>query len=226
LTAAVDLWDHWANRVRIPRFPSRQSNLAGEETALLKSPEPKFPQDWSSDDRFLLYSVNRGDRGGTNLDLSLLSLQGEQKSNQLLATPFTESQGRFSPDSRYIACVSNESGKSEVYVRSVSSDGKAGGQQMISQGGGSQPLWRRDGKELFYISADSKVMAVSVSTATAFQRRGTPVALFAAPIYGGGRNTHRWAVMPNGRFLIISVLTVAASEPVTVIMNWKELLKK
>jgi serine/threonine protein kinase len=207
----------------------RASNLAGDETALMKSPEPKFPQDWSSDGRFLIYSVNRGDRGGTNLDLWLLPLQGEQKATQFLGTPFTESQGRFSPDSRYVAYVSNESGKNEVYVRSFSSDGKAGGQQMISRGGGSQPLWRRDGKELFYISADSKVMAVPLSTTPTFRRVGTPVALFTAPIYGGGRNinTHRWAAMPDGqKFIINSVLTEAPSEPITVIMNWTELLKK
>jgi eukaryotic-like serine/threonine-protein kinase len=206
----------------------RASNLADDETALLKSPEPKFPQDWSSDGRFLIYSVNRGDRGGTNLDLWLLPLQGEQKTIPFLGTSFTESQGRFSPDSRYIAYVSNESGKSEVYVRSFSSDGKAGGQQMISQGGGSQPLWRRDGKELFYISADTKVMAVPVSTVPTFQR-GAPMALFTASIYGGAKNTntYRWAVMPNGqKFIINSVLTESASEPITVITNWKELLKK
>ena len=207
----------------------RASNLADDETALLKSPEPKFPQDWSSDGRFLIYSVNRGDRGGTNLDLWLLPMQGEPKTTPFVGTQFTESQGRFSPDSRYIAYVSNESGKNEVYVRSFSSDGKAGGQQMISQGGGSQPLWRRDGKELFYISADAKVMAVPVSTAPTFQRLGAPMALFTAPIYGGGRNlnTHRWAAMPNGqKFIINSVLTEAAPEPITVIMNWTELLKK
>jgi hypothetical protein len=207
----------------------RASNLADDETALLKSPEPKFPQDWSSDGRFLIYSVNRGDRDGRNLDLWLLPLQGEQKATQFLGTSFTESQGRFSPDSRYVAYVSNESGKSEVYVRSFSSDGKAGGQQMISQGGGSQPLWRPDGKELFYISADTKVMAVPVSTASTFQRLGAPMALFTAPIYGGGRNpnAHRWAAMPNGqKFIIITVLTEAAPELITVITNWKELLNK
>ena len=99
---------------------------------------------------------------------------------------------------------------------------------MVSQGGGSQPLWRRDGKELFYIAADSKVMAVPVSTASTFQR-GTPVALFTVPIYGGGlsANLHRWAVMPDGqKFLINSVLSEDASEPITVVQNWTELLKK
>jgi len=158
----------------------------------------------------------------------VLPLQGEAKPTLFLGTQFAESQGRFSPDDRYIAYVSNESGRLEVYVRPFSPDGKAGGQQMVSQGGGSQPLWRRDGKELFYIAADSKVMAVPVSTAPTFQR-GTPVALFTVPIYGGGlsANLHRWAVMPDGqKFLINSVLSEDASEPITVVQNWTELLKK
>jgi len=202
----------------------KTSNLAGDETALLKSPQPKFPQDWSHDGRFLLYSVG----GNAALDLWVLPLQGEAKPTLFLGTQFAESQGRFSPDDRYIAYVSNESGRLEVYVRPFSPDGKAGGQQMVSQGGGSQPLWRRDGKELFYIAADSKVMAVPVSTAPTFQR-GTPVALFTVPIYGGGlsANLHRWAVMPDGqKFLINSVLSEDASEPITVVQNWTELLKK
>jgi Tol biopolymer transport system component/predicted Ser/Thr protein kinase len=205
----------------------KTSDFAGEDRALLKSSELKFAQDWSRDGRFLLYAVIRN---GTNLDLWVLPLQGEPKPTPFLATQFAESQGRFSPDSRYIAYTSNESGRSEVYVRSFSPDGKAGGQQMISQGGGSGPLWRRDGKELFYIAADSKVVAVPVSTAPAFQRAGPPVVLFTAPIWGGGSSTsivHRWAVMPDGqKFLINSELTPAASEPITVIMNWTELLKK
>ena len=70
-------------------------------------------------------------------------------------------------------------------------------------------------------------MAVPVSTAPTFHRVGAPVALFTAPIYGGGRNTHRWAAMPDGqKFIINSVLKEAASEPISVITNWKELLKK
>ena len=72
-------------------------------------------------------------------------------------------------------------------------------------------------------------MALPVSTAPTFQRVGAPVALFTAPVYGAGRNpnAHRWAAMPDGqKFIINSVLTEAASEPITVITNWKELLKK
>jgi hypothetical protein len=83
-----------------------------------------------------------------------------------------------------------------------------------AQGGGTQPVWRRDGKELFYISTDSKVIAVPVSTTLTFQRTGAPVALFTASIFGGAGTTNlqRWAAMPDGqKFLINSVRTEAAS---------------
>jgi Tol biopolymer transport system component len=203
----------------------KPSNLAGVETALLKSAEQKIPQDWSRDGRFLLYTVTHAD---ANSDLWVLPLEGERNPIPLLTTKFNEGQGRFSPDGRYIAYVSNESGTYEVYVRPFSADGKVGGQQMISQGGGGQPQWRHDGKELFYITTDSKLVAVPVSTAPTFQRTGAPVALFTVPILGiSFAYGQRWAAMPDGqKFLINSVRPEAASEPITVILNWMELLKK
>ena len=99
---------------------------------------------------------------------------------------------------------------------------------MVSVGGGTQPLWRRDGKEIFYIAPDSKVMAVPVTTGATFQR-GTPVALFTAPIYDGatGTTNKAWDVTPDGtRFLINSVVTETASTPITAVLNWTELLKR
>ncbi len=199
----------------------KPSNLAGVETALLKSAEEKIPQDWSRDRRFLLYTVTHAD---ANSDLWVLPLEGERNPIPLLTTRFIEGQGRFSPDGRYIAYVSNESGTYEVYVRPFSADGKVGAQQMISQGGGGQPQWRHDGKELFYITTDSKLVAVPVSTAPTFQRTGAPVALFTVPIFGKGfADGQRFAAMPDGRkFLINSVRPEAASEPITVILNWME----
>jgi eukaryotic-like serine/threonine-protein kinase len=110
----------------------KNSNLSGNETALLKSPEQKFAEDWSPDGRFLLYAAALD---GRNMDQWVLPLQGEPQATLFLGTPFVETQGRFSPDGRYVAYVSNESGQNEVYVRPFSSDGKAGGPQMISQGG-------------------------------------------------------------------------------------------
>jgi len=206
----------------------KAANLAGDEQPLLKSTDDKFSQDVSHDGRFLLYVA----APGGNRDLWVLPLlgsaAGEAKPRLFLGTPFQEGPARFSPDGRFVVYVSNETGKSEIYVRPFSPDGTPGGQQMISVGGGLQPLWRRDGKEIFYIAPDSKVMAVPVTTGSTFQR-GTPVALFTAPVFGGAAGTalKAWDVTPDGkRFLINSVVTETSSTPITVVLNWTELLKR
>jgi hypothetical protein len=148
-----------------------------------------------------------------------------------LQTESNESQARFSPDSRWIAYTSDESVKSEVYVRPFPAT--SGGKWMVSKGGGNQPLWRRDGKELFYISADSKLMSVEVAAASETFQAGIPKALFAAPIWGGGTtyiNITRYDVTADGRKFLINSLptetTSVPSPPITVVLNWQAGLKK
>jgi len=200
------------------------STGAGAEELVLKSNEAKLAQDWSRDGRFLLYSVGTGAS-----DLWWLPLEGEAKPQKYLATEFAESQGRFSQDGHFVAYSSNASGRSEVYVQPFPN--AAEGKWMVSAGGGTAPRWRRDGKELYYISADSKMMAVEVSTTPTF-KKGVPKELFSAPIWGGGGsvNVTRYDVTANGqKFLINSVQSEAAGgevTPITVILNWPQLLKK
>ncbi len=199
---------------------------ATNEDPVFRSTEQKWADDWSRDGRFLLYTAFGG--GGTGNDLWVLPLEGERKPQVYLKTGFSESQGRFSPDGRFIAYSSNASGQNEIYVRPfpmVSS-----GQWLVSKGGGVQPRWRGDGKELLYISSDSKMMAVDVSTAPMF-RAAVPKPLFTAPILGAGfiGNVFRYDVTPDGkRFLINSVSEISAGEatPITVVLNWPSLLRK
>ena len=143
---------------------------------------------------------------------------------------FNTSQGRFSPDGRFVAYTSNESGKYEVYVQPFPE--ATGGKWMVSKGGGSQPRWRRDGKELFYVSADSQLMAVEVSLNPAFQH-GNPKALFHAPILGGGGisvNVTRYDVTADGKKFLINAepneVTPAQATPITVVLNWTAGLRK
>jgi hypothetical protein len=128
-----------------------------------------------------------------------------------------------------VAYTSNSSGQNEVYVQPFPV--AAGGKWQVSQGGGGQPRWRRDGKELFYISADSKVMAVPVGTTatatTPLFTPGVPKALFAAPIWGGGTTTNvtRYDVTADGQKFLINALptdttTAASPTPITVVLNW------
>ena len=192
---------------------------------MLKSSEAKYPYDWSSDGRWLLYGVLAG-----QLNLWLLPLEGgDRKPMRYLTSQYNQSQARFSPDSRYIAYTSDETGKNEVYVQPFPQP--SGGKWPVSKGGGNQPLWRRDGKELFYVSADSKIMAVDVTTTTVFSN-GNPKALFAVPIWGGATspNVTRYGVTPDGKKFLINTLAAdpasAPASPITVVLNWQMGLKK
>ena len=216
-------------------YEKDSSGARGEEL-LLQSPEQKWPLDWSADGRFLLYSAN----AGSAPHLFVLPMTGDdRKPRPYLQTQFAEMQGRFSPDTRWVAYASDESGKVEVYVRPFP-DAMAG-KWIVSSGGGSQPRWRGDGKELFYISRDQKLMAVDVSTGSvagpgnAGFRSGTPKLLFAAPPVSGEtlRPWARYDVTADGRKFLLAApvgnresASPAAAPPLTMIQNWQGPLKK
>src|SRR5207248_11172645 len=114
---------------------------------------------WSSDGRFLLYAVQDAT---TQADIWALPLVGERTPFPVVQTQFDEIQGQFSPDGQWIAYASNESGRYEIYIRSFAA---AGTKRQVSTGGGLQPRWRRDGKELFYVAPDHRMMAVAIDAA-------------------------------------------------------------
>jgi len=141
-----------------------------------------------------------------------------------LRSEFNARTGRFSPDGRWIAYESTESGQTEIYVRPFRAPPGGGGKWMISQGGGYEPRWGKDGKERFYIAGDAQLMAVDVTAAGSAFQFGTPKALFKAAGVQG------WDVNADGtRFLFPSVGARSgetASEPFTVVLNWTALLKR
>ncbi|MGA2879572.1 MAG: protein kinase [Bryobacteraceae bacterium] len=205
----------------------KPSSGAGNDEALLKSGEDKFLQDWSPDGRFLLYATQSH---GTGLDLWALPLTGDNhKPSLYLKTELNEDHARFSPDGRFVAYTSSESGKNEIYVRPFPAP--SGGKWMISTDGGFQPRWRRNGKELFYVSANAMLMAVEVNLSPVF-KAGIPKALFPVSYYGGDNGTARYDVTADGRrFLINSMITAPTSgdltsPPMTVVLNWQASLKK
>ncbi|MFN2456550.1 MAG: TolB family protein, partial [Pyrinomonadaceae bacterium] len=173
------------------------------------------PQDWSSDGRFLLYGEIDSK---TNADLWVLPLFGDQKPIPFLQTTFNENQSAFSPDGRWIAYVSNESGPAQVYVQSFP---VSGGKWMVSTTGGSQPKWRRDGKELFYLGPDRKLMAVDVKEDANKFEAGSPRALFETRVFVGFGFISGYQVSRDGqRFLVNTPLEESAPSPLTVILNW------
>ena len=123
-----------------------------------------------------------------------------------------------------MAYASNESGQSQVYVQAIPANGA---KWQVSPEGGTQPRWRRDGKELFYISGDQKLMAVPVKSGAAFEA-GAPQALFELdPIFSpiGGRFAYQPAA-DGQRFLVLSSAGSAAAAPINVVLNWQAGLKK
>lgn len=210
----------------------KPSNGAGDGVLLFKSDEIKSPTDWSRDGRFLLFTSTSAK---TNSDLWVLLL-GAASSSQpvpLLRTEAYEDFGSFSPDGRWIAYTSSESGRPEVYVRpftpqgpvpSSTGDSAAMGKWQVSKDGATlmQPRWRADGKELFFMGRQT-IMAVDVSLAPVF-RSGNPQPLFRFPLGVG----IRWDVTSDGKRFLAAVPADPAgdSEPITVVLNWPAGLKK
>ena len=135
-----------------------------------------FPEDWSSDGRFIVYRLGGG---GVLDDLWVLPLSDEQKPFGFLTTPYSESHAQLSPDGRWLAYRSNESGRFEVYVQSFP---KPASKWQISTGGGGQPRWRGDGKELYYVSSSSRLMAVPINAGAGLEV-GSVSPLFDAPLF-------------------------------------------
>jgi Tol biopolymer transport system component len=211
-----------ANRKANSDLYQKLSSGAGSEQLLLKTEDVKFPTDWSRDGRFLVYERLEVK---TKWDLWVLPMTGDRKPFPFLQTEFTETQGRLSPDSRWMAYTSNESGTSEVYVQPFPA---SGAKWQVSVNGGMQPKWRRDGKELFYLAADRKLMAVEVNAGAVFES-GIPKPLFDTRI--GTSNPlylfNQYDVTGDGqRFLVASTPNEATSAPIAVVMNWAAELKK
>ncbi len=200
----------------------KPSSGAKDEELLLKSGESKFPSSLSRDGRFLLYTAGAPKR---KYHLWVLPLAGDKKPFPFLQTEFNDWDGHFSPDGQWVAYRSDESSRDEVYVRRFSPDSTAaasdaGGKWQVSYGGGSEPRWSADGKELYYATLDWKVMAVEVTSKQVFQA-GTPKLLFQAPVQPA-RSPGDFTV-DGQHYLFLAPLGQA---PFTVILNWQAGLKK
>jgi eukaryotic-like serine/threonine-protein kinase len=209
----------------------KTSNLAGEDELLYKSDDAKVSTSWSPDGRFLLY-FNPAPPNRT----WLLPLGGSANRKPVLIerSEFNQAAPRFSPDGRWIAYSSDESGRDQIYVRPFDASVATGsssvggtavaGKWMVSKDGGLNPIWRHDGRELFYLSSvGGTAMAVEVNTSGVFQA-GIPKALFKVPA-----GVLFWDVSTDGRRFLMaapSAASAAAQPPFTVVLNWQAALKK
>jgi len=208
----------------------KASSGAGEEKELFKKPgEYKVPTSLSRDGRFLLYETLS--TVGTYASW-VLPLEGDPKPILLLGTRFNEGLGSFSPDMHWIAYMSDESGRYQIYVRPFVPQGPSGvpafgeGKWQVSKDGSSAtitPAWRADGKELIFPAPNGSPMAVDVSANGAAFQPGVPKQLFALP-----PNVGDWDITADGkRFLVfMPPKQESASTPITVVLNWQAELKK
>jgi eukaryotic-like serine/threonine-protein kinase len=195
---------------------------AGAAEPLVKSVLMKHPNHWSLDGRYVVYDEHTAqDRE----DLWIVPTTGDHKPVPFLATPADETEGAFSPDTKWIAYSSDESGRREVYVQGFVPDHNpaAGiGKWQISNAGGAKPRWRRDGKEMYYINGKGELMAVPIkSTATTIEA-GVPAPLFQTRANG----YFPYDVASDGRFVIDTAGEGGTAGSITLVLNWMAGLKK
>jgi eukaryotic-like serine/threonine-protein kinase len=195
----------------------KPSSGAGAEKLMLEAASTQTPYSWSPDSHLLLYGDNNAK---TSLDLWALPMQGDRKPIPVATSLFFEGAGQFSPDGRWVAYQSNESGRMETYVVPFPA---GGGKWQVSTNGGISPRWRHDGKELFFVGPDSQMMAATVSSSGLSFAAAPPVALFQTSIVGGGTSLqkHQYAVSADDRFLINITDDDSIKTPITLILNWK-----
>jgi Tol biopolymer transport system component len=189
------------------------------EPLLVSAAEEKYISDWSRDGKHIVYSV-RGE-GHEGWDVYALPLDGDRTPRPIVKTSFQENWATLSPDGRYVAYQSNESGRTEVYVHEFP---EARNKWQISTSGGTQAHWRGDGRELFY-RAGTALMAVAVTTGTTFTI-GSPVKLFDTRFAAVTARGH-YRVWPDGqRFLVLAPLARDLEQPAAVVLNWSSTLQR
>jgi serine/threonine protein kinase/Tol biopolymer transport system component len=218
----------------------KASNGVGSDVLLTNGEERSFnvPDDWSPDGHFLIYSAGSLTSGaatntGVGRKLWLLPLRPNRTTADpprvYIENPLGLGHAKFSPDGRWVAYTIGTPGAENVYVSPFPLAEGREDRWAVSSGGGHQPLWRHDGKEIFYLSSDSKVMSVDVNTTSATFQAATPKPLFTVRIAGGpsAAPTHRWDVSHDGqRFLVTTALDVMQSPPINVMTNWESALKR
>jgi Tol biopolymer transport system component len=201
----------------------KSSGGGSDEELLSESLQDMVATDWSRDGRLILYySVDPP----SNRSLWVMPLQGDRKPRVVLKTNFSERWGQMSPDGRWVAFMSNKSGRDEIYVRPFVEDSAGAAvavQLLVSTAGGIHPMWEIDGKEIYYLSPEGKLMAAPIQVQGTTLEAGAPVALFQTHIVLGGVDSglgRQYDVSRDRHFLINTVVDDAASSPITLLQNW------
>ena len=199
----------------------KRADGVGEETPVLESSDVIWPLDCSADGQYIVYGARSGTRE-TNADLYALPLSGDQKPFPVAQSPSDQDRASFSFDGKWIAYGSNESGTWQIYIKSFPAlDQKC----QISTNGGAQPRWRRDAKQLYYLSLDGKLMAVDIKTDSKIEA-GIPNELFDTGLIVGPYDGQYDVTSDGQRFLFLKPLAETALIPITVVLNWTSLINR
>jgi Tol biopolymer transport system component len=204
---------YWSDAKDAAGIVAKQLTGSGETEVLLPTGEEAVPMDWSSDGSTILY-VNEL---GKSSDIWMLPVTGDRRPAVFLNGAFEEYFPRLSPDGRYLAYTSDESGRDEVYVQPFPDRSE---KWQVSTRGGSEPQWSGDGHEIFYLSSEREMMAVSVRTGSTFEPN-VPQVLFPTQIVQIETPRRHYAVTSDGQTFILCTRTSSLSLPsTTVVVNW------
>jgi WD40 repeat protein len=196
-------------------FEKKASGI-GEELPIVASAEDDRIQDWSKDGRYLVYLNPNGKA------IRILPLFGDRKPFTFVESPYDKDKPHFSFDGKWLAYDSTESGTWQIYAASFPA---ADQKRLISTGGGVVPRWRRDGKELYYLAPDGKLMAVDIKPGEKLDS-GIPHALFDTGLTAPAPAVDQYAVTPDGQRFLVQLPVDTEAPPITVIVNWTASLKK
>ena len=190
---------------------------AGSEELIEASPQTKSPNDWSPDGQFLLYQSIAPE---SSLDLWIRPMKGNAPARPWLKTPAAEEFARFSPDGQFVAYMSNESGRFEVYVQPFADQQFAGGKGrwQVSTEGGICPVWAPDGRELYYLDLTNRMISAPITKSGETLTPGSPSPLVTTRTSGDPSLGTPYDVSRDGRFLVNTVLDEIAA-PITVVVN-------
>jgi dipeptidyl aminopeptidase/acylaminoacyl peptidase len=197
----------------------KSSSGMGAEELLLDRPSTKDVSDWSKDGRFILYWERDNAAKSVQDDLWALPADGnDRKPIPIATTLYDERNGQFSPDGKWVAYETDETGRFEIVVQQFP---EPAAKSQISTNGGSAPRWSADGKELYFIAPDNKLMAASIRVVGNTLKAGTPIGLFTTRLTPNPTKRQQYAVSRDGRFLLNQPAESSSNSPITLILNWK-----